>query len=342
MENDMVDNPFMRLLEKYRRGMRPVFNLGPFLPVALLGEKDLMFNDILQKPESMAAAALLNFELGFETTVLPYDINVEAEVLGAEVRYYDGYDGVPVYPTIVNKWVSTAADLVIPNNLAVQGRLPVICHALAEIKLKNNDRGAVGMFIPGPFTLAGQVMDIDKMFIMVLKKPEILSGILRRLADLIRAVRDVYVVAGADFIVIEEGGATSISPKMFQSLLQPLLKDIVNQKKVPHVLSMTGGAERFLKLMLECEADGYGIDQECDNLKARELVPDNRPLFTVCGDYTMLAEAEPVEIVRKVNAVLGLGLTGVVPPVDIYPPAKMKNISAFIQAVRDYSPNAVG
>jgi [methyl-Co(III) methanol-specific corrinoid protein]:coenzyme M methyltransferase len=337
-----VQNPLIELLERYRRGRRPVFNLGPFLPVAMMRQKGLGFNEILQKPGALAAAAQLNFELGFEATVLPYDINVEAEVLGAEIRYYDCCEGVPVYPTIVDKWVSTASDLVIPDNLGTQGRLPVISRALAEIKQRKDVKGVVGMFIPGPFTLAGQVMDIDEMFIMVLKKPENLSKILLKLVEFIKEVRDFYVLAGADFIILEEGGATSISPGMFQTLVLPGLKDILMQKEVPHVLSMTGGASHFLELMLECQADGFGIDQECDNRQARKLIPENRPLFTVCGDYTMLSKATPEEVAVKVKCTLDLGLTGVVPPVDIYPLAKPENIAAFIQAVRDYFPDTTG
>jgi len=336
-----VQNPLLKLLEKYRRGLRPVFNLGPFLPIAMMQQKGLGFNEILQKPGALTAAAQLNFELGFEATVLPYDINVEAEVLGAEIRYYNSCDGVPIYPTIVDKWVSTVSDLVIPDNLEAQGRLPVIGRALAEIKQIKDSKGVVGMFIPGPFTLAGQVMDIDEMFIMVLKKPETLSKILLKLVDFIKEVRDFYILAGADYIILEEGGATSISSRMFQTLVLPGLKDILKQKKVPHVLSMTGGAMHFLELIIECQADGFGIDQECDNRQARKLIPENRPLFTVCGDYTMLSKATPEEVAAKVKSTLDMGFTGVVPPVDIYPPAKPENITAFIQTVRDYCPEAI-
>jgi [methyl-Co(III) methanol-specific corrinoid protein]:coenzyme M methyltransferase len=338
---DTVQNPLLELLAEYRRGLRPVFNLGPFLPVAMMQQKGLGLNEILQKPEALATAAQLNFELGFEATILPYDINVEAEVLGAEIRYYNSCDGIPVYPTIVDKWVSTVSDLVIPNNLETQGRLPVIGSALAEIKQKKAAEGIVGMFIPGPFTLAGQVMDLDEMFIMVLKKPENLSKILLKLADFIKEIRDFYVSAGADFIVLEEGGATSISPGMFQNLVLPGLKDILKQKDVPHVLSMTGSANHFLELMIECQADGFGIDQECDNRQARKLIPENLPLFTVCGDYSMLSKATPEEVAAKVKTTLDMGFTGVVPPVDIYPPAKLENITAFIQAAGNYCPDAL-
>ena len=198
-----MENPLIRLMAGYNKGRRAVFGMGPFLCIELMQQKKLQFDGILKNPEDMAAAALLNFDLGFDSTVLPFDLNVEAEILGAEVRYHEGFDGIPVYPTIAEKFVFSAADVVIPDHVAEKGRLPSICRCIRMIKQAASGRGALGMFLPGPFTLAGQVMDMDQMFVMVLKEPEVTEAIFHRLADFIRVLRDIYVTAGVDFIVIE-------------------------------------------------------------------------------------------------------------------------------------------
>jgi [methyl-Co(III) methanol-specific corrinoid protein]:coenzyme M methyltransferase len=299
-------------------------------------EMGLQFNDVLRNADDMASMSLSNFDFGFESTVLPIDLNVEAEVLGAEVRYYEEMDGNPIYPTIVRKWVSKADDVVIPQNIADQGRLPEIIQCIQTIKHRGEGRGAAGVFIPGPFTLAGQIMDMDELFIMVLKKPEKTQEIFSRLKEFLIRLRDAYVNAGADFIIIEEGGATTISPAVFRKILFPYLKEMFAEKKVPHGLSLTGSADKFLELMLECGPDGVGIDQETDIDRSLELVPENIPLFAVCGDYTMLANATPSEIEETVKTVLDKGVTGVTPPADVYPPAKPENIEAFVRAVREY------
>ena len=331
-----MNNALMQLMEKYKNGNRSVFNMGPFLSIELIWQKNLRFKDILQKSDAMTTTALLNFDLGFEATVLPYDLNVEAEILGAEVRYYDGYDEVPVYPTITEKWVHKAEDIVIPNKISETGRLPAIIRSIQTIKNMNSDRGAVGVFIPGPFTLAGQVMDMDEMFVMVLKKPDVTREILKRLAEFIKMLRTIYVEAGVDFIVVEEGGATTISPAVFRKLLLPYLKEILSEKVVPHALSLTGSSDKFIEMMLECKPDGIGVDQECDIDNVRKTVPEHIPLFTVGGDYTMLAQATPAEIEKTVSTYLNKGVTTVTPPADIYPPAKLENIAAFISTVRNY------
>jgi [methyl-Co(III) methanol-specific corrinoid protein]:coenzyme M methyltransferase len=332
MANSIVD-----LIEAFRRGNRSVFSLGPFLPIENLWRRGWQFNQIMQESEAMAKAALANLDLGFESTVLPFDLNVEAEALGAEVRYHENQDGIPVYPTIADKIVTDPDDVVIPADIGAAGRVPRILAALGLARAQAGGRGAVGAFVPGPFTLAGQVMDLDKMFVMTMKQPETVRQILGRLAQTIIGVRDAYVRAGAQFIAVEEGGATAISPWLFANLDLPPLQAILAVKEVPHFLFLTGNTDRFIGLMLQCGADGLGVDQACNLDTVLELVPPDLPLAAVIGDYAMLAKAEPDQVRDTVRHFLDKGLTLVLPPADIYPPAKSENIAAFVDAVRSYS-----
>jgi [methyl-Co(III) methanol-specific corrinoid protein]:coenzyme M methyltransferase len=333
-------NAFIDLTETFRRGKRSVFSLGPFLPIESLWRQGWHFNQILQEPEVMAQAALANLDLGFESTVLPFDLNVEAEALGAKVRYHETLEGIPVYPTIAHKIVADPEDVVIPADICAAGRVPRILDALSQARASN--RGAVGAFVPGPFTLAGQMMDMDKMFVMTMKQPGVVRQILERLAQTIIGVRDAYIQAGAQFIVVEEGGATAISPRLFADLILPYLQAILAVKRVPHILFLTGNTDRFIGLMLQCEADGLGVDQACHVDAVRGQVPMDVPLAAVIGEYAMLAKAEPDQVRETVHHFLDKGLTLVLPPADIYPPAKRENIAAFVEAVGSYpSPSTV-
>ena len=66
-------NPPTAPAAKYQRGNHPVFAPAPFLSILLIHDRGLRFNRILKHAEDMTAAALLNFELGFETTAVPLD-----------------------------------------------------------------------------------------------------------------------------------------------------------------------------------------------------------------------------------------------------------------------------
>ena len=334
-EDDMK-NPFAQLLKKYQKGNRPVFPLGPFLPLVRIKDKGLSFNEIMKDPQPMTEAALMSFDFGFESTILPFDLNVEAEILGAEVRYHEPVEGNPVYPTIAHKPVATVDDIEIPDALSEKGRMPVILQTIRSIKDRTGDQGPVGVFLPGPFTLAGQVMDVDELYLMLLKQPESSRKIFERITTFIHKLMDVYVGEGVDFMIVVEGGGASISPKIFRKLVLPCMQDIFKAKKIPQVVSLFGSSEKVVEFMLACDPDGIILDKGCRIEKTRGLLPESMPLFTECGGYEMLASSTPGAIIEMVNRCLDMGFTTVGPPADIYPPAKNENIDAFVRALREY------
>lgn len=324
------------LIKKYQRGGRPTFRPGPYLPLTLVRERRLDFNGVLRNADAMTAAALMSFELGFESTVLPFDMNVEAEILGATVAFHDGFDGNPVYPTITSRPVACAADIAIPNKLEAAGRLPAILHAIRRLKTREPAQGAVGTFIPGPFTLAGQIMEPKDLFVMVLKKTEVAAAILDKLVKFLIALKKVYVEAGSEFILIEEGGATSISPKVFNSLLLPRLQELFSHKSIPHIIGLSGGSARFIPDMLSCHPDGFSVDCDYNLVEARQEIPESLPLFAECGDHTLFSQETLETVTEMTRACLSKGATVALPPADIYPPANTESIRALTEAMRTY------
>lgn len=310
--------------------------MGPFLPLTCIKERGLQFNDILRDSKSMIETAMMSFDFGFESTVLPFDLNVEAEILGAGVRYHEGFEGHPVYPTITDRPVATADDIEIPEDLAEKGRLPVILKTIRSIQDLAQDHGSVGVVIPGPFTLAGQVMDVEELLMMLLKQPESSRKIFERLTEFIIKLKAVYHAAGIEFILVVEGAGASISPKVFRKLLLPCMQDIFSDKKVPQVVSLFGSSDAYVELMLACNPDGIVLEKEWGVEKTIKRIPESTPLFCGCCGYDMLANATPAAITEKVKHYLDMGLTTVIPPADIYPPATNENIEAFVKALREY------
>jgi len=331
MENSLVD-----LMEKFRKGNKPAIHLGPFLPLARIKERGLSFNEIMKDPQTMTEAALMSFEFGFESTVLPFDLNVEAEILGARVQYHEGFDGHPVYPTIVHKPFTTDDDIDIPKSLIEKGRMPALLKTIGSIKEQARDKGSVGVFIPGPFTLAGQVMDMEKLYRILLKQPDKTRKIFDRLTAFICKLIDVYVRAGVDFMTVVEEGGANISPNTFRKLLLPCMQEIFKSRQISRIVLLFGNSETVVEFMLACNPEGIILDKGCSIKKTRGCLPEGMPLFGECGTHGMLANATPAEITEKINRHLDMGFTTVSPPADIYPPAKNENIEAFVKALREY------
>jgi [methyl-Co(III) methanol-specific corrinoid protein]:coenzyme M methyltransferase len=336
IQNMDKNNPLVQLMKKFQKGTRPAIHMGPFLPLIRIKERGLPFNDVMRDSIAMTEAALMSFEFGFESTVLPFDLNVEAEMLGAQVRYHDGFDGNPVYPTIATKPFTPEEDIKIPDALLEKGRISTILKAIGATKEQAEDRGAVGVFIPGPFTLAGQVMDMDALYKMVLKQPEKMLRLFEQLTAFINQLIDLYIGAGADFMIVVEGCGASIAPKTFRKFLSPFLKEILKPHNIPQIAFFFGNSMDIIECMLACDTDGILLDKGHNIKKIRELIPGVIPLFGECGGLDMLANSTPAKITEKVHHCLDSGFTTVCPPADIYPPARIENIDAFVKALQEY------
>jgi [methyl-Co(III) methanol-specific corrinoid protein]:coenzyme M methyltransferase len=331
-----MGNSFVDLMKQFQKGNNPAILLGPFLPLARIKERGLPFNEIMKDPNAMTEAALMSYEFGFESTVLPFDLNVEAEILGATVRYHEGFDGHPVYPTIVQKPFTMDNDMNIPDSLIEKGRMPAILKAIASIKEQARGKGSVGVFIPGPFTLAGQVLDMEKLYRVLLKEPDKTRRIFDRLTAFISKLIAVYAGAGVDFMTIVDEGGANISPETFRKLLLPCLREIFRPRGMHRIGLLFGKSEAVVEFALACDPDGVSLDRDCSIKKIQGRLPEGMPLFGECGAHDMLANATPEEITEKVNRHLDMGFSTVSPAADIYPPAKNENIEAFVKALREY------
>ena len=104
----------------------PVFSGYGNVTVHGLEKYGWNFAEIHVDADKMASVAASTYELfGFECAAVPFDMGVEAEVLGAGVNFYSHHTDV-VYPTITKKVSETVADLdlQIPSDISKAGRIP--------------------------------------------------------------------------------------------------------------------------------------------------------------------------------------------------------------------------
>jgi len=194
------------------------------------------------KMMSDAAAStyrLFNFECG----VVPFDLCVEAEALGCEINVYAHLEDI-LYPTIKKKLIHNEdeMDIIIPSDIANRGRVPLIKETIGLIKADIGNEVAIGTYVLGPFTLAGQIMELNDLLKLSFKKPDKVNKLLDTLADAIIIIAKEYEKAGADYITVREMGATSdvLSPRVFKNLILPYLKKIFTELKTNSVLHICG------------------------------------------------------------------------------------------------------
>lgn len=305
-----------------------------------LAQHGYRFPEVHVDAEKMANAALATHgQFGFECVVVPFDMGVEAEALGCTVKYYDDGSDRVLYPTISGKLAEKVDDLAleVPADLAHTGRIPLVVEAIGALKGKVGDQVAVGAWVLGPFTLAGQIIELDQLLKSSYKKPDLINSVLTKLADTLTEIANLYLSAGADYITVREMGATSdvISPRMFERLIVPHLQRVFGAIPAPTVLHICGDTNPIVELMAQAGADAISVDQKNDLAASRGKLPDTL-LFGNIDPYNLLVQGTPETVETGIRDIIAAGPDAVWPGCDIWPEVPPENFHALMRTMKKY------
>jgi [methyl-Co(III) methanol-specific corrinoid protein]:coenzyme M methyltransferase len=288
----------------------------------------------------MAAAATTTYKLfGFECAVAPFDLCIEAEAMGCEINVYAHSEDL-LYPTIKKKLINNEAEmeLSIPSNLATRGRVPLMVEAIKLMKKDIGGEAAVGSYVLGPFTLAGQVMELNDLLKLSFKKPEKIGKLLDQMTNVIIQVAGEYQKAGVDYITVREMGATSdvLSPRVFKSLILPYLKKIIETIKVPNALHICGKTNDIVPFMAESGAKAIAVDQKNDLAETRKKLGPKALVFGNYDPYNVLVAGNPDLVRQTIKKCMDDGASAVWPGCDIWPTVPAENLKSMMDEVRKY------
>lgn len=298
------------------------------------------FQEIHLDSHKMAAVAASTYELfGFESVVVPFDVGVEAEALGCGINYYEEAEDI-VYPTVSTKLANTVEewDLRLPDSFLTKGRIPLVVDAIRELKEDVGGEVAVGAWVLGPYTLAGQLLELDDLYKKSFKKPDAVHRVLDELEGFLISLARQYMEAGADYMTVREMGAAGdvLSPRMFGSLIQPHLQNVFAALDSPKILHICGNTNRTIEQMADCGADAISVDQKNDIRQTREKLGGDAILLENLDPYNVLVTGSVGQIEEAVRDIVDSGVNAVWPGCDIWPSVPKQNMKAFIQATRKY------
>ena len=288
----------------------------------------------------MAAAAASTYKLfGFEGAVAPFDLCIEAEAMGCEINVYAHSEDL-LYPTIKKKLIHNEAEMEIsvPSGLTTRGRIPLMVEAIKLMKKDIGGEAPVGSYVLGPFTLAGQIMELNDLLKLSFKKPDKIGKLLDQLSDVIIQVAREYETAGVDFITVREMGATSdvLSPRVFKSLILPYLKKIFEKLNVPSVLHICGKTNDIVPFMAESGAKAISVDQKNDLAETRKKLGPKALVFGNYDPYNVLVAGTPDLVRQTIKKCMDDGASAVWPGCDIWPTVPAENFKAMMDEVRKY------
>ncbi|MGD2079879.1 MAG: uroporphyrinogen decarboxylase family protein [Nitrospirota bacterium] len=284
-------------------------------------------------------AATTNKLFGFDCCVMPFDLCVEAEALGCEINTYPHSEDL-LYPTIKEKIIHGEAemDIQVPTDIAEKGRVPLLREAVGLAKKDLGDRVPVGTYVLGPFTLAGQVMELNDLLKLSFKKPDKVNALMEKLSAVIVQVAREFEKAGVDYITVREMGATSdvLSPRAFKGLILPHLKAIFSEIKAPSVLHICGKTNDIVGFMVESGAGAISVDQKNDVADTRKKLGPGALVFGNYDPYNVLVSGNEDLVRETIGKCLDDGVSAVWPGCDIWPTVPAANFRAMMETVRSY------
>lgn len=289
----------------------------------------------------MADAAASSYKLfGYECAVVPFDLCMEAEAIGCVMNPYEEVDQL-LYPTIKEKVCHSEEEMTtfpIPADIATKGRVPLICDAIKLLQADIGNEVAIGTYVLGPFTLAGQLMDLNDLFKLSFKKPDHVNAMLDRLANVTIDIAKALRAAGADYICIREMGATTdvLSPKVFRNVIAPHLKKVREAlADVPTILHICGGTNSIMKILEEVGCNAISIETKNNMTKSREDLGAEPLIFGNVDAYNILVNGTKEDVEKATLAALEATLDAVWPSCDIWPTAPIENLKAMVDTVKN-------
>lgn len=317
----------------------PCFSGMGNVTVEGMKKHNIRFAEVHKNAEDMATLAASTYKLfGFECAVVPFDLCVEAEALGSDINYYEHVEENILYPTIKTKLVKVGEDMEIPESLEERGRLPMLAKAIGLLKEDIGNEVAIGSYVLGPFTLAGQVMDLNELLKMSFKKPDEINKILDELADVIIRVAESQKDAEVDYLTIREMGAPAdvISPAMFKSLVMPHLTKVIATIKPPKILHICGNTNPIVELMYECGAEAISVEQKNDVAQTRQKLGKGAIILGNIDPYNVLVKGKPEDVKNSVIQAIKNGVSGIMPGCDIWPDVPVENMRTLVETTRKY------
>ncbi|MBM3300574.1 MAG: methyltransferase, partial [Deltaproteobacteria bacterium] len=195
-----------------------------------------------------------------------------------------------------------------------------------------------GGWVLGPFTLAGQVTELDLLLKGVAKDRKGVEAFQEKMTSVVIDVAKRYQDLGVDYMNIREMGSGTdlLSPRMWKTLIQPYLKEIFAALKSPKILHICGSTDLIVDMMNECGADALSFDQKNNLAETRKKIGNDVVLMGNFDPYATLCQMDASQVPDVVKGCIDAGVDAVWPGCDIWPEVKQENLEAYVRTIKDY------
>jgi uroporphyrinogen decarboxylase len=265
------------------------------------------------------------------------DVNVETEAVGSELRYPRNQ-----YPVIRRHVLSQEAEwdgLAVPDPKQA-GRMPEMLKALGILRHELGDEVLVVGCILGPFTLATQLLGLERTLYLAIDDPPRLAHLMDFATDVVIRFGQAQLQAGAHLPVVFDPSASPavIPPNFFREFelprLQRVFQALPEAGATANWLHIAGPAAPILHYYEKAGVHIANFDYMVSAAEAMSRLPltcfdgNIKSLLFVEGSPAEV-ETEAVNLLRAFRDRRGFILSS---GCEIPPEAKPENIAALAKA----------
>ncbi len=325
------------LFEREPIDTMPCFSGQGMVALPAIHSLGIRFPQIHLTAENMADSAKRSMDMfEFDSVVVPFDMCTIPEAFGLQISLYANSEEI-LYPTIPRKWPSPE-EVTIPDDYLKMGRMPVVDKALNLLRGEVGVDKAIGSWVLGPFTLAGQLVELDVLMKMTIRGTSKVESLLDELTELIIDLGRHYRLEGADYMSLREMGTGSdlLSPRMFKVMILPRLQRIFDEWDSPKVLHICGFTDLIIEMMRDSGADAISVDHNNTLTESRKKIGDRMLLFGDYNGFTLPKKATEEEIENYIQGCIDGGVDAVWPGCDIWPEVNEESLLTINRGIKEW------
>jgi len=299
--------------------------VAAYWPDALCNAKDMA---------TLAAAAYSEF--GFDAVRVPFCQTIEAEVFGSELRP-GGSENVP---SVLKHRYEMGEKPSFPEDFLSKGRIPQLIEAVRILKDTVGDKVAVIGGIIGPFSIAGNIVDVTELLAACMTDPASITPYLEVAEKAGTMLARALIEAGADVICIEDMLASLdlISPTIYRDIAWPWEKKQIQQlQDVPTILHICGTVDPVILDLANTGVTALSLDIKV-NIRAVKAAlaraGKKLPLIGGVDCVRTLLPKTPEDVENEVLDALDDGYDIIAPCCSIPPATPTANVLAMAATVK--------
>jgi [methyl-Co(III) methanol-specific corrinoid protein]:coenzyme M methyltransferase len=301
-------------------------NVSAYWPEAICNAKDMA-----------KLAATASTVLGFDAVRVPFCQTIEAEILGSILRE-GGRENVPSIKQHRYK-IGDVPDF--PEDFLSRGRIPELLEAVKILKDTLGDSAAVVGGIIGPFSIAGNIVDVTALLHACMKNPDSIIPYLEVAEKAGTMLGKALIDAGADAIAIEDMLASLdlISPAIYRNVAWQWEKKQIQQlQQVPTILHICGKVDPVIVDLANTGTTALSLDIKVDIRAAKATLARVGKKVTLIGGIDCvrtLLRKTPEDVEDEAKNALDDGYDIIAPCCSIPPATPTENLLAMVRAVKE-------